>query len=430
MFRTHYSNQLQDKENVTIAGYVYDIRDKGKIIFVTIRDREGIVQVVVKQDAVSPEIFESFKKLHKEMLVSIDGVAEKSAIAKTGFEVKPTNVRVVVDSEYPLPLEVTGRIESNLDVRTDWKFLDMRDMKVLNVFKLESYIVGILEEFARKEGLHRLFFSRMVGEATEGGTEYFEVKYFNKKAYLAQSPQLHKESVLASGIDKVYDLGFCYRAEPHHTTRHLCEFMSFDVEMVAEELEDILSFEERMMQFLFEKLNERHKDLLDFFGVTLTVPKNIPRLTLEAANKILKEMNVAIEETDMTPEGEKAISAYCEEKHGTSFVFITHFPFAKKPFYIMRDGEKVSKSFDMLYNGLELTSGGIREHRHAQRVENLKAKGLDPEVFDSHLRFWKYGIPPHGGFAIGIERLTEKILKLENIREATLLPRDPTRLSP
>lgn len=430
MYRSHYTNQLKAGTKAKVAGYVYDFRDKGKILFVTLRDREGIVQITVKEDSVPAKIFESFKKLHKEMLIAVEGKVVESKIAKSGIEIFPSSVAVVADSEYPLPLEVTGRIESNLDTRLDWRFLDMRDMSVMKTFRMQSVITGLLEEFCRKEGFERIFISRLVGESTEGGTEYFKVKYFDRDAFLAQSPQLYKEAVLASGIDKVYDLGFVYRAEPHHTTRHLCEYMSFDVETIAEELEEILDFEERLMQFVFGELNTKHKKFLEEMELTLESPKKIPRLKLTEANKILKEMNVETEEHDLTPAGEKALSEYCRKKFGTSFVFVTHFPFAKKPFYIKRGSVgQETLSFDLIYDGLEITSGGIREHRYKERSENLKAKGLNPKDF-AHLEFWKYGMPPHGGFAIGIERLTEKILKLENVREATLLPRDPTRLNP
>ena len=430
MYRTHYTNELKAGASVKITGYIYDFRDKGKILFVTLRDREGVAQVIVKHGDVSEKLFDSFKKLHKEMLVSVEGKVVESKIAKSGIEVIPTSIEIVADSEYPLPLEVTGRIESNLDKRLDWRFLDMRDLTVMKTFRLQSIITGLLEEFCRKEGFERLFFSRLVGESTEGGTEYFEVNYFDRKAYLAQSPQLYKEGAMVSGIDKVYDLGFVYRAEPHHTPRHLCEYMSFDVEMVAEELEELLTFEEKLMQFLFDSLNKRHNTLLKEFGVDLTVPKKIPRLKLTEANKILEELKIETEEHDLTPGGEKALSEYCKKKYGTSFVFVTHFPFAKKPFYIKRGAVgQETLSFDLIYDGLEITSGGIREHRYKDRIENIKAKGLNPKDF-SHLDFWKYGMPPHGGFAIGMERLTEKILKLENVREATLLPRDTTRLKP
>lgn len=425
MMRTHYSNQLEAEKPAKIAGWIQDIRDIGKLAFFVLRDREGIVQVTVKAD--NP-LFKEFKKLHKETLISVSGKPKRSDKAPNGLELIPDSLEIVANSEIPLPIDV-GKIESNFDRRLDWRFLDMRRHEVMAVFRLESEITHLMEEFMQKEGFMRIFSSRLTGSATEGGTEYFPILYFNKEAFLAQSPQLTKESVLASGIDRVYDIGFVYRAEPHHTPRHLCEYMSFDLEMVAEELEDILAMEEKMMQFIFAGLNKRCKAILDMYKIKLEIPKKIPRLTFGEANEILQKMKVATEKTDLTPEGERKLCEWAEKEHGTKFVFVTEFPFAKKPFYIARKGKEGTLSFDLLYNGLEITSGGIREHRYGERIANIKAKGIKPESFD-HLRFFKYGMPPHGGLAIGIERLTMKILNLENVREASLTPRDTERLVP
>ncbi|MFH1127676.1 MAG: aspartate--tRNA(Asn) ligase [archaeon] len=429
MIRDKYSNEIKVGEDVKIAGWIHDIRDLGKLIFVTIRDREGIVQVTAKGGVTDEKLMAEIKKLGKEWIISVSGKAEKNDRVPNGFEVKPTSIEVISESETPLPLEVTGRIESNLDKRIDWRFLDMRRRESLAVFWVQSEIARAMGEFMANEGFIRIFSSRLTGAATEGGTEYFPILYFNKEAFLAQSPQLSKESVLASGIDKVWEIGMVYRAEPHHTTRHLCEYVSYDLEMVTDDLSDVLDVEERMLKYIFLKLNERCNDLLDLFKISLKFPKNIPRLTFDEANKILKKEGVETEAHDLTPEGERWICKHCEEKYGSSFVFITGFPFAKKPFYIMKDGKKGSFGFDLLYNGLEITSGGIREHRYKERVANIREKGINPDDFD-HLRFFKYGMPPHGGLAIGLERLTETILGLENVREASLMPRDPSRLTP
>ncbi|NOR85217.1 aspartate--tRNA(Asn) ligase [archaeon] len=427
-----YSNEVKEGKNVKIAGFVHDKRDIGKLIFLVVRDREGQLQVTFKKGIVTDEMFESAKRISKESYVSIIGDVAKNERAPMGVEIKPSEFNILSRAESPLPLDISGKIDSTLDKRLDWRFLDVRSPKVMAVFKLQSEIVTLLNEFMINNKFRRIFTSRITGAATEGGTEYFPIMYFNKEAFLAQSPQLYKESALASGLDRVYEIGFVYRAEPHHTTRHLCEYVSFDFEMTAENMDEILDMEEKMMQYIITELNTRCKDVLELYDIKLKAPKKIPRVTLIEANKILAEEGLdkkLIEENDLTPEGERAICAWALKKHKTPFVFITHFPFKKKPFYIMKDGKKSSLSFDLLYNGLEITSGGIREHRYDMRVENIKDKGIDPTSFD-HLRFFKYGMPPHGGLAIGIERLTEKILGLENVREATLTPRDPDRLNP
>ncbi len=432
MLRTEFSSDVKPETKATIAGFVQDKRDVGKLIFLVIRDQKGVIQATFKKGEINEDVFTAAKKVPKESFVKISGKTIKNDRAPNKVEIKPDTFEILSRAETPLPLDVSGTIDSNLDKRLDWRFLDIRQPKIMAVFKLQSEIINLLNEFMVKNEFLRIFSSRITGAATEGGTEYFPIMYFNKEAFLAQSPQLYKESVLASGIDRVYEIGFVYRAEPHHTTRHLCEYVSFDFEMTTQDLSEILDMEEKMMQYIFTELNKRCKEVLDLYGITLEVPKKIPRLTLAEANEILKKEKLDkefIEENDLTPEGERKISAWAEKNHGTSFVFITHFPFAKKPFYIMRDGKQLSSSFDLLYNGLEITSGGIREHDYDARVNNVKAKGIDPKTFD-HLRFFKYGMPPHGGLALGIERLTEKILNLDNVREATLTPRDPERLKP
>ena len=429
MIREQYSNEIKVGEDVKVAGWVHDIRDLGKLVFVTLRDREGIVQVTAKGGVTDEKLMARIKKLGKEWLISVSGKADANERAPNGFEIKPDSMEIISESRVPLPIEVTGRIESNPDKRIDWRFLDMRRQESFAVFRMQSEIARAMGEFMASDGFERIFSSRLTGAATEGGTEYFPILYFNKEAFLAQSPQLSKESVLASGMDKVWEIGMVYRAEPHHTTRHLCEYVSFDCEMVCDNLSDVLDVEEKMLSYIFLKLNERCKNILELYKVDLVFPKEIPRLTFDEVNKILKKEKIETEAHDLTPEGEREICKYCEKKYGSSFVFVTGFPFEKKPFYIMKDGKKGSFAFDLLYKGLEITSGGIREHRYDERVANIKEKGISPKDFD-HLRFFKYGMPPHGGLGMGLERLTQTILGLENVREASLTPRDPDRLTP
>ncbi len=429
MIRTHYSNEIpkKDGEKVRIAGWVERIRVLGKIAFLVLRDRYGRMQVTTKD----PEMIKRLKEVTLESFISVSGEVKLNKEARNGFEIFPTEIEIISKAHVPLPLDLSGKIESTLKKRLDWRFIDLRQERQFKIFLLQSEIVHILEEFMWKNGFIRVFTSRLTNVPTEGGADYFLVKYFDKNAYLVQSPQLYKESVLASGYDRVYDLGFVYRAEPHHTPRHLCEYASFDLEMVTDSMEEIMGFEEEMIRHLFKELKKRVPDILSFFNARIEIPKKIPRLTLEEINKILEKKGVETEEDDLTPQGEKVICEYAKEKWNSEFVFVTEFPFATKPFYVLRKADDPSKawSFDLLYRGLEITTGGLREHRYEERVKNIKEKGLDPKQF-YHLNFFKYGMPPHGGLAIGIERLTMKILGLENVREAALLPRDPDRLIP
>ena len=435
MLRTHYSKDVfkeEEGKEVILMGSVKEKRDLGKVVFVVLRDMYSNLQVLFKKGELEEKYIEEIKKLPRESMIKVRGIVKHNDKAPNSVEILAKSLEIINEAESPLPIEISGQIETNLDKRIDWRFLDMRREEVRDVFIFESKLLGYLEEYLRKEEFVRLLFSRITGEATEGGAEYFPLLYYEREAFLAQSPQLYKESALLSGIDKVYDVGFVYRAEPHHTTRHLSEFMSFDIEMVTDNLQDILNTEEDMIRYAINKLREEDRELINKVGMDVSLPKTrFPVIKFREANKILESLGVEIEENDLTPEGERKIGDYVKEKYGSDFVFITHYPFEKKPFYLMREESDPSLtiSFDLLFKGLEITSGGIREHRYEVRVKNMKEKGLDPEKFD-HLRFWKYGMPPHGGLGLGIERLTEKFLGLNNVREATLLPRDPTRVNP
>lgn len=427
MLRTHYSKDVPTIEGtkVKVAGFVETVRVIGKLCFIILRDRYGTVQITTKEK----NFIEIFKDIPRESFIAVEGKVTLNQEARNGFEIIPSNIEIISKADKPLPIDFSGKIKTSLDKRIDWRFIDMRNPKHMGIFILQSEIIALLTEFMHQNGFVRIFTSRLTDAATEGGAEYFKVLYFDKIAYLAQSPQLYKEAILASGIDRVYDIGFVYRAEPHHTPRHLCEYASFDIEMVCESLEEILEMEENLIKFIFSELNNRCKEILEMYKVRLKAPEKIPRIEFKKANEILNYLGIATDPYDLTSEGEKALCNYCEEKYGTKLVFVTEFPFKKKPFYLMKKDDEICYSFDLLFNGMEITSGGIREHRYEERVKNIIEKGLSPEQYD-HLRFWKYGMPPHGGFAIGIERLTMQILGLENIKESTLLPRDPDRLKP
>ncbi len=434
MLRNRYIAEIKPDEEVKLAGHVYEIRDLGKLAFVILRDPTGLIQVVANRKACGDEVFEKVKNLSKEDFVVVEGKAVANEKAPYGGrEVVLSKIEVMAESEAPLPIDVSGKIESTLDKRLDWRFIDMKNPDVLGIFIFQSKLVGYMEEFLRKNRFVRIFTSRVTSAATEGGADYFPILYFNKEAFLAQSPQLYKESVLVSGIDRVYDVGMVYRAEPHHTPRHLCEYVSFDVEMVVTTMKDVLEIQEGMLRYAFEKLNkdELVMKFLEKMGVEITFPKKIPEVSFWEANEILKGLGVETDEHDLTPEGERRLCSYFAENEESEFVLVHSFPFAKKPFYLMRheDNPEITHSFDLLYRGLEITSGGQREHRYVERVKNIKDKGLAVEQFD-HLRFFKYGMPPHAGFGLGIERLTMKMLNLKNVREASLTPRDPERLVP
>jgi aspartyl/asparaginyl-tRNA synthetase len=404
---------LKQKDKVTIQGWVAELRDLKKIRFIILRDGSVEIQVLLKNE--SDMLKKVFESLTKESYIEVTGTLVDSKVAKLGKEMIPEHIKLVAKSEQPFPLDISGKIDSGLDKRLDWRFLDMRRHDVIKIFRLQSELIRHMCEYLNKNSFTQIFSSKLVDTPTEGGTEYFELKYFDRKAYLAQSPQFYKEMALMTGLNKVFEVGMVYRAEPHHTTRHLCEYASFDLELVCEHLDEVLSTEEELLRHAFEKLK-------------LPFPIKIPRIRFADAKKIVEKMGVKTEEGDLTHDGEKALGDWAKKEHNSEFVFLTHFPSKHKVFYAKREGID-TLSFDLLYKGCEITSGGMREENFEKRAANMKSQNLKPEQFD-HMRFFNYGMPPHAGFAIGVERLTQLILNLENIREASLTTRDPTRLTP
>lgn len=413
------------KDNVTIAGWVEEFRDLKKIKFIILRDSTGTIQITLPKLKVSSEVFNV--EPSKESFIIAKGSMVKSKEARGGKELIPEKIEIISKSETPLPIDISGKIETDLSKRIDWKFLDMRRPKVLDIFKIQGWLSNFLSNYCEKNNFTRIFSSKLVGAPTEGGTDYFEVKYFNKKAFLAQSPQFYKEMALASGLNKVYEIGNVYRAEPHHTVRHLCEYISFDIEKVCEDMKNLMNFEEEMLRNLFAEL-QKQKELIRNYNLNLNFPDKVPVIKFSEAKKIVEDMGIKTEEGDLTHAGEKALCEWAKKEKNSEFVFLTHFPFEHAIFYAKKDG-KNALSFDLLYKGVEITTGGIREEDYQKRKSQMLEKGLNPDTFD-HLRFFKYGMPPHGGLAIGLERLTMQILGLENIREASLTPRDPERLIP
>lgn len=407
-----YTSEVKNKKSVLIAGWVKDIRSFGKLKFIILRDKTGTAQVTLTKDS-PKKLFMSIENLTKESVVVVQGNVKKNPKAPNGFEIIPKEIEVLSISDAPVPIDISGKIESSLDKKVDWRFVDMR--QDLNAFEFQSKLMKHLIDFMYSENFTRIFTSKIVDAPTEGGAEFFKIAYFDKSGYLAQSPQFYKESVLASGLDRVFELSQVYRAEPHFTSRHLCEYVSFDFEMAfIDSQDDVMKIQEDLLRYAFKQMKFKF-------------PKKIPKITFKEAINLLKKKGIEAE-GDLNPEGERALCDWSKKKYDSEFIFVTGFPWKAKPFYVMKNGE-YSESFDLLYRGVEITTGGQREHRYKERVRNCEAKGLKPDDFD-HLRFFRYGMPPHGGLGMGVERLTQMMLGLENIREVTLLPRDPTRLKP
>lgn len=423
-------NELNSKieKRVKLQGWIHRIRKLKAISFLIIRDRSGVVQCVVENSLIED------KNIRLEAVVSVVGVVKEGKNSLNSFEVQVEEFEIVNETKGELPIEInTENLNVNLDTMLNNRVLSLRHEKINSIFKIQNLIVQGFREYLTSEGFTEIFTPKLVSEGAEGGTEIFEVKYFENKAYLAQSPQFYKQMMVGAGFERVFEVAHVYRAEQHNTNRHLNEYVSMDLEMgFIEDENDIMNLEEELLKFILKKLKAEGEKLLEVLQVEIPeIKAPIPRIKLSEAIEILKNHYGKTElEGDLDPEGEKLISQYVKEKYGCDFVFLTHYPRRKRPMYTMPCGEVETHSFDLLFRGLEITTGGQRIHGYEELVSNIKYKGLNPENYECYTKTFKYGMPKHGGLAIGLERFTAKILGLENVREAALLPRDRNRLTP
>jgi len=417
----------------TVRGWVQDVRNMGGISFLTLRDRHGTLQVTMPKKKIDPELFELLTKLSRETVVSITGEVKESNQTALGLELIPTSAEVLSEAAVPLPMGVIDKVNVEMDTRLNNRFMDLRKPEVKAIFELKAMMVELIEEAVRANGFTQVYTPKISAAGAEGGAELFKVDYFGKPAYLAQSPQLYKQILMSTGLDRVFEISPAFRAEHSNTNRHVTEFISFDCEMswIANE-EEVMGMIEVIIDHVLNGLKEKGKKQLEILGKEITVPaRPYPMLTYSECLKMVNENGLPLKEgDDLGTEGEKIIGDIMMAK-GCDLYFIIEYPEEAKPFYIMeKDGTPYSFSFDLDYRGQEISSGGQREHRYDVLVARMKKKGLDPEDFSFYLDAFKYGMPPHGGWGIGIERLLVKMLDLPNIREAILFPRDPSRLSP
>ena len=418
------SNELKPGMRAKVKGWVDHVRNLGNIRFLTIRDREGIIQVTAKKSDVPEEVFGMISDLGKEDCIEIEGEVVKSRIAKTGLEIIPTSLKVLAGSEKPLPLEFSGKIESGKDTRFEYRYLDLRNPEVRKIFVIRHKVVGLMHEFFRKNGFIEIQTPVIQAAGAEGGATLFKVDYYGKEAFLRQSPQLYKQMMMASGLDKVYEIGQAFRAEKFHTRRHISEFLSLDFEMAwIESEEDVMRTLERMVVYVLKGL-KKETDL------RLKVPElPFKRFTYDYVLKTLEKVGVEIEWGEDIEDAQEKKFAELMAKKGYEAYFITKFPSKIKPFYIMQDGE-ISRGIDLDYRGLELASGGQREHRYEVLVNVIKQKGLDPKDFAFYTNAFRWGMPPHGGIGFGVDRFVKQILDLPDVQEAILFPRTPEKLIP
>jgi len=436
--RTHFSSEITaelDGKEVVLMGWTHILRDKGKIKFLILRDEHGTVQITIPQKKVSEDVFKTSELLKPETAISVTGKVVATTQVESGVEVIPKKIRIINTAER-LPIDVVeGKTDIELDTRLNHRILDLRKPTIKAIFKIQHNLVRFARAFLENNDFVEIHTPKLVAEATEGGANLFEVKYFDRKAYLAQSPQFYKQLMLLAGFGRVYEIAPVFRAEKHNTRRHVNEYTSFDYEMAwISGVEDVMKMEENMLHHSFKMTKKHAAAELEILGVDLEVPK-VPfkRIKYAEAIDLVNEAGKNLSITDdLDPECERILGEIFPEKYGTDMVFITHYPLELRPAYTMPSltDEGMTESFDLTYKGMEITTGGQRIHLYDLLVERFKAKDFNPEHFTFYLDPFKYGAPPHGGLGLGVERMTMQLLGIENIREATLLPRDRDRLTP
>jgi aspartyl-tRNA synthetase len=431
--RTHYSLDVSKKDfgkKIVVAGWVEDIRNIGSIAFIIIRDSKGTFQVTsLKKE--NPELFEKIVNISRESVISVSGLCQQSEKARNGYEIIPESFTVLSEAETPLPLGVVDKVESELETRLDNRFIDLRKPEIQAIFKIRNEVINAVHDFLKDNNFIEVHTPNIIASSSEGGTEVFKLKYFEKDAFLAQSPQLYKQALMATGLDRVYEIAWYFRAEEHNTRRHLNESTAVDLEMafISSE-EDVMKILEGLVHSMWKRASEC-LDELKVLNKEVTVPKlPFKRVSYDDAIKKLNSNGCNIEwGADLGTEEEKILGEIMV-KEGCDFYFITKYPLEAKPFYTMPEGDKLSHGFDLACKGVELASGSQRVHNVNLLKKRIKTCDLNPNDFDAYLKAFRYGMPPHGGFGFGIERFLMELLDITNIRECILFPRDRTRLTP
>ncbi len=425
-------------EEVEFQGFIENIRDLQYVQFVVLRDSTGKVQLTIeKSEETNASMIELVKSLTLESTLKVTAkVVENPKVKLNGMELIPSKIEVTSKSAEELPFNYHDLTNVNLDTRLDYRLIDLRNEKNMLTIQIQSALVRAMREYLYQNEFTEIHTPKLIGAASESGSEVFEVKYFDRKAYLAQSPQFYKQMAMAAGFSKVFEVAPCFRAENSNTSKHTTEFTSFDLEMsYIDSFHDVMDLEAEMLTYALGKVKEEYGEkLVTVFGEELNVPTlPFPKMALKDVYQELEERygyKVAEEEmVDLTTEAERLCKKLAKDKFNHEFIFITDFPAEKRAFYHMRDENGVLQGYDLIWRGIEITTGAQREHRYEEIVKNAAEKGLGEDV-KFYLDFFKYGCPPHGGFAIGVDRLTMLLLNIPTIKEAMFLFRGPTRLNP
>ena len=422
--------EYEGKE-IRMNGAVHTIRHMGEVAFVILRKSRGLVQCVYEAGGTNFDI----RDLKEESAVEVMGVVKAEERAPQGFEIRLKEIRVLSQPAEPLPLAVSKwKLNTSLETKLSLRPISLRNVRERAKFKIQEGIVRGFRDYLLSRDFTEIRTPKIVARGAEGGSNVFKLEYFNKKAELGQSPQFYKQTMVGV-YDRVFEAAPVFRAEKHNTTRHLNEYTSLDFEMgYIDSFRDVMDMETGMLQYVMKLLEQDYKKELDMLGVTLPEVGRIPAVRFDQAKELVsRKYDRKIRNPyDLEPEEELLIGRYFQEEYGSDFVFVTHYPSKKRPFYAMDDpaDPRFTLSFDLLFRGLEVTTGGQRIHDYREITAKMEKRGMDPEDIASYLMIFKYGMPPHGGLGIGLERLTMRLLDEQNVREASLFPRDVTRLEP
>ncbi|HEU5298626.1 MAG TPA: aspartate--tRNA(Asn) ligase [bacterium] len=425
--------------DVRVQAWAHAVRDQKRVQFLILRDHTGSAQAVVEKSEARAALNQVISAVTRESSVTVEGtVVENPVVKMGGVEIQIRALQVESAADPLLPLDPSGPTEPNPEVQANWRYLDLRRPENLLIFRVQTAAEHAMREYWTREGFLEIHSPKLMGSPSEGGAELFSLEYFGRPAYLAQSPQFYKQMAMAAGFDRVFEIGPVFRADPSFTTRHSTEFTGLDMEMswVASH-EDVMRSEERWLRYVLERVSAQFGEAVrQTFGVEVTVPEvPFPRIPMAEAQEIVRRKGHTPppeRRGDLDPTGERLIGEHAAEAFGHEFAFVTDYPVEVRPFYHMRHEEapRLTKSFDLLWKGVEVTTGAQREHRYDVLLRQAKEKGLNQEPIQFYLDFFRFGCPPHGGFGAGLARMLMVLLGLPNLREATFLFRGPTRLSP
>ena len=419
---------------VTVSGWVDKVRDQKKVQFVVLRDESGAVQLVHPRAEETDPIAEIISSLATGTFLTVTGELKLDERVKLGgLEIKIEGIEVVTEANPETPIAA----DSGIDKRLDWRFLDLREPRNNLIFRIQTTLEHAMRTYWIERDFIELHTPKLMATPSESNAELFEVEYFEGKAYLAQSPQFFKQMAQSAGFGKIFEIGPVFRADPSFTSRHATEFVSIDAEISwIDSHEDVMKMQEELLVAALTAVKEKHgEEIKELFDVDVVVPTlPFPRIPLAEAKQIVAERGYTVprNDEDMDPEGERQIAAYVAEKYGHEFVFLTNYAASIRPFYHMRNAENpaLTNSYDLVWRGTEITTGAQREHRVEILEAQAREKGLDPEELGFYLDFFRYGVPPHGGFGMGLGRLMMLMLHQPNLREVTYLFRGPNRLTP